>query len=125
MMEDDEFADLMKSHVGDGDTTICIAGDAIGIVDHQAPHSNSNSREAFVQHSMKEALVDSVRWQFGSIKAGFFHTVPRQWLEHLQLTPAELREVVCGPQDTTEKDFFLRDVFRVEMDGELVHCKEL
>jgi len=112
-MGDDEFADLMKVQGYDEKEDSINSKDKL------------NSREIFIQHSMKEALVDSVQWQFESLKAGFFHTVPREWLEHLRLTPAELREVVCGPQDTAEKDFFLRDIFRVEMDGELVHCKEL
>jgi hypothetical protein len=113
-MDDDEFKDLVD-----------VDDDDVANVDDGVANSRQNQKEAFIERSMKQELVDSVEWQFKSLKAGFFHTVPKEWLDHLLVAPEELKEMVCGAQDTQDTDFWLRKVFRVEMDDELLHCKEL
>ncbi len=76
----------------------------------------STSKDAYLAGLAVETLRDGVAWQLQAFRDGLFSVVDRPTMRSLLVCPRTLLETAISAPDDPERDFVLRDHFRVFMD---------
>lgn len=76
----------------------------------------STSKDVYLAGLALETLRDGVAWQIQALREGLHSVVDRQTLRSLLVCPQTLLETALSAPDNVERDFVLREHFRVFMD---------
>lgn len=119
-LPDDDFATMLDL---DFDDQEALSGQESAI--QLADASESERRAWYVRWMATQTIIEPHRAELLALAAGFSSGLPLCWVQTM-LSAAELAELLCGQEhggDTASRlDFKFGNVFRVEMDAELLEA---
>ena len=82
-------------------------------------------KDAYIAAMVEEHFEPAREWMIPAISEGLMRIVPKQALVDLDLSPYDLSNIICGTNDDPDRDFDIRDIFKVSMDSDLEACEPL
>ena len=88
---------------------------------HTHTHTHTYTQHQYIARDIQERLLDPVRKALDELRTGFQSAINLTWCKAVGVTAFDLRLLVCGnvESENANRDFDVRDVFRLRMDDDV------
>ena len=88
-------------------------------------YEDNMKRDEYIKVSLEERLYQPIQWQLKMLGEGFKSVINSDMLTTTGATPFDFHKITLGGEGSINKNFQIRDIFKIATDSEITADKDL